>query len=112
MQRFLMAAGVFCALGAALAWADDKQDAKKKAADKKWVFVDLQPALMQQRLQPRDEIELRHPMNRPAARLCGARGDQNAGANRFGAGGAGCRFAQSALPRRQIEGTGSHAGEF
>jgi hypothetical protein len=43
MQRFLLTAGVCCLLGAALVWADDQKDAKKKAADKKWVFIDLQP---------------------------------------------------------------------
>ncbi|TMQ35822.1 MAG: hypothetical protein E6K70_00155 [Planctomycetota bacterium] len=43
MQRLIVATGVCCALSAALVWADDKKDAGKKAADKKWVFLDLQP---------------------------------------------------------------------
>jgi len=43
MQRLLLATGVCCVLGAAVVWADDKKNAEKKAADKKWVFLDLQP---------------------------------------------------------------------
>src|SRR5439155_3385470 len=37
-----LATGVCCALGAALVSADEKKEAKEKAANKKWVFIDLQ----------------------------------------------------------------------
>jgi hypothetical protein len=47
MQRFLLTTGVCCVLGAALVWADDPKDAKKTEADKKWVFLDLQPVANQ-----------------------------------------------------------------
>jgi hypothetical protein len=42
MQRLLLAAGICCAFCAALVSADEKKDAKEKAANKKWVFIDLQ----------------------------------------------------------------------
>src|SRR5438094_426529 len=42
MQRLLLATGMCCVLSAALVGADDKKDANKKAADKKWILIDLQ----------------------------------------------------------------------
>jgi hypothetical protein len=43
MRRLVAAAGVACLVSAALVWAAEEPKAEKKAADKKWSFLDLQP---------------------------------------------------------------------
>src|SRR5260370_34609717 len=42
MRRLAVAASLCCLLGVAFAWAADKKE-EKKAANKKWTFIDLQP---------------------------------------------------------------------
>src|SRR5207302_3508417 len=43
MRRLLASIGLCCFFLAALAWAADDKPAEKKAADKKFSYIDLQP---------------------------------------------------------------------